>query len=162
LKKEELYEPRFEGFPFLQENQNQDNNLVKKGSAFSKAVGFKKMADNNNNNPIFDTTELNKSFAMGGADYNDNNNGMLANNEQPARASKNNDNNGQNAAAVPLNIQNQQPQQKQPIMSNPQLGSALPPNLSMPQSVPLASSKPLANFNIGPNFAVPSNNGSVY
>jgi hypothetical protein len=55
LKKEELYEPRFEGFPFLQENQNQDNNLVKKGSAFSKAVGFKKMADNNNN-PIFDTT----------------------------------------------------------------------------------------------------------
>jgi hypothetical protein len=94
---------------------------------------------------------------MGGVDYNDNNNGLLSN------ASKPNENLVQNGAGL-LNLQSQQTQVKQPIMSNAQLGPSLTPTLSMPQSLPQPpNNKPIGgNFNIGTNFSVPNNSASVY
>jgi hypothetical protein len=89
------------------------------------------------------------------ADYNDNN--AQIPNEQ-VRVSKSNDNVGQNAAGIAVNGQSQQAQQKQSITTNVQPGQ---PTLAVPQSVPQANPKP-SNFNVGANFAVPSNNGSVY
>jgi hypothetical protein len=95
---------------------------------------------------------------MGGVDYNDNNNGLLAN-----HASKPNENLVQNGGSL-LNLQGQQTQAKQPIMSNAQLGPSLTPTLSMPQTLPQpANNKPIGNFNIGTNFSVPNNSSaSVY
>lgn len=57
LKKEELFESQFDAPAFFiepQEEKQRNNN-----SAFTKRIGFK----NVNENPIFDTTELNKAFA---------------------------------------------------------------------------------------------------
>ena len=81
IVKEEIFEPQFEKFeaPVFANNEAQE---VKKSSpvpippssAFSRAVGFRNVTqvENNNNVPIFDTTQLNKAFSsnMAGSSFN--------------------------------------------------------------------------------------------
>lgn len=69
IKKEELFESQFEAPVFFNEQQEPP----KKGSAFSKASSFRNVAENN---PIFDTSQLNKAFSnnLAGLDLPDPNN----------------------------------------------------------------------------------------
>lgn len=78
LKKEELFESQFEAPVFF--NNEVPDAVPKKNSnsAFSKASGFRNV---NENNPIFDTSQLNKAFSnnlgnIDGSDINSNNNNL--------------------------------------------------------------------------------------
>jgi hypothetical protein len=60
LKKEELFEPHFEA-PVFFNNEPAEGALKKNAnSAFSKASNFRNVTENN---PIFDTSQLNKAFS---------------------------------------------------------------------------------------------------
>jgi hypothetical protein len=79
LKKEELFDSQFEA-PVFFNHENQDRKANSpavappaSASAFSKAVGFRNVSGGADNNPIFDTSQLNKAFSnnMGNIDFND-------------------------------------------------------------------------------------------
>ena len=70
LKKEELFDSQFEA-PVFFNSENQEKKLNMAASAFSKAVGFRNVNTSVDNNPIFDTSQLNKAFAnnLGTVDF---------------------------------------------------------------------------------------------
>lgn len=60
LKKEELFESQFEAPAFFNEPVAEQPIKKNPNSAFSKASSFRNVAENN---PIFDTSQLNKAFS---------------------------------------------------------------------------------------------------
>ena len=79
MKKEELFESQFEAPVFFNNEVPDAVSKKNSNSAFSKASGFRNV---NENNPIFDTSQLNKAFSnnlgnIDGNDINSNNNNNL-------------------------------------------------------------------------------------
>ena len=106
LKKEELFDSQFEA-PVFFNPENPEAKKANVSSAFSKAVGFRNVANpaENNNTPIFDTTQLNKAFS--------NNMGNLSFQEasRPSNSGFKSTTKEQPNVLINQNIQQTQPQQ---------------------------------------------------